>query len=171
MLAQGQLLSIAQYQALFSLLGTQYGGNGQTTFALPDLRDRTAIGTGDTASIGQLLGSNLLTLTSANIPDMHVTGTADANILRGADGNDVLDGAGGADTMIGGLGNDTSSVDNIGDVVTENAAEGTDTVQTNLASYALPANVENLAGTSATGQALTGNALDNVITGGAGAAR
>jgi microcystin-dependent protein len=168
-LAQGQLLSIAQNQALFALLGTQYGGDGRTTFALPDLRDHTAIGTGDTATTGEVLGSNLLTLTSANIPDMHVTGTADVNILRGADGNDILDGAGGADTMIGGLGNDTYVVDNIGDVVTENPGEGTDTVQTNLVSYTLPANVENLVGTSAAGQALTGNPLDNVLTGGAGA--
>jgi microcystin-dependent protein len=168
-LAQGQLLSISQNQALFALLGTQYGGDGRTTFALPDLRDHTAIGTGDAATVGALLGNNSLTLTSANIPDMHVTGTVDANILRGADGNDVLDGAAGADTMIGGLGNDTYFVDNIGDVVTENPGEGTDTVLTNLASYTVPANVENLVGTSATGQALTGNALDNVITGGAGA--
>jgi microcystin-dependent protein len=168
-LAQGQLLPISQNQALFALLGTQYGGDGRTTFALPDLRDHTAIGTGDTATTGEVLGSNLLTLTSANIPDMHVTGTADANILRGADGNDVLDGAGGADTMIGGLGNDTYFVDNIGDVVTENPGGGTDTVLTNLASYTLPANVENLFGTSATGQALTGNDLDNVLSGGAGA--
>ena len=38
----GQLLAIAQNQALFSLLGTTYGGDGQTTFALPDLRDRVA---------------------------------------------------------------------------------------------------------------------------------
>jgi len=169
MLAQGQLLSIAQNQALFALLGTQYGGDGRTTFALPDLRDHTAIGTGDTATVGALLGNNSLALTSANIPDMHITGTVDANILRGADGNDVLDGAGGADTMIGGLGNDTYVVDNIGDVITENPGEGTDTVQTNLVSYTLLANVENLVGTSATGQALTGNSLDNVITGGAGA--
>ena len=42
----GQTLSIAQYQALFSLLGTTYGGNGQTTFNLPDLRGRLALGFG-----------------------------------------------------------------------------------------------------------------------------
>lgn len=42
----GQLLSIAQYNALFSLLGTTYGGDGRTTFALPDLRSRTAVGQG-----------------------------------------------------------------------------------------------------------------------------
>ena len=45
-LAAGQILSIAQNQALFSLLGTTYGGNGVTTFALPDLRGRTPIGGG-----------------------------------------------------------------------------------------------------------------------------
>ena len=43
---QGQILSIAQNTALFSLLGTTYGGNGQTTFALPDLRGRVPVGTG-----------------------------------------------------------------------------------------------------------------------------
>ena len=42
---QGQILSIAQNTALFSLLGTTYGGNGQTTFALPDLRGRVPVGT------------------------------------------------------------------------------------------------------------------------------
>src|SRR5262245_63988095 len=64
-LAQGQLLPINQNQALFALLGTQYGGDGRTTFALPDLRDHTAIGTGDTAAtVGALLGNNSLTLTS-----------------------------------------------------------------------------------------------------------
>lgn len=44
--ANGQLLSIAQNQALFSLLGTSFGGNGQTTFAVPDLRGATTMGTG-----------------------------------------------------------------------------------------------------------------------------
>ena len=42
----GQIMSIAQNSALFSLLGTTYGGNGQTTFALPDLRGRVAISAG-----------------------------------------------------------------------------------------------------------------------------
>ncbi len=46
MLCQGQLLSISEYSALYALLGTNYGGNGTTTFALPDLRGRTMIGTG-----------------------------------------------------------------------------------------------------------------------------
>lgn len=46
MFCNGQLLSIAQNTALFSILGTTYGGNGQTTFALPDLRGRTPMGSG-----------------------------------------------------------------------------------------------------------------------------
>ena len=49
----GQLLSISQNQALYALLGTDYGGNGTTNFALPDLRGRTPLGTGQS-----LYGSN-----------------------------------------------------------------------------------------------------------------
>ncbi|MES2683721.1 MAG: tail fiber protein [Pseudomonadota bacterium] len=52
----GQLLPIAQNQALFSLLGTTYGGNGQTTFALPDLRTRVAIGFSNTQPLGAASG-------------------------------------------------------------------------------------------------------------------
>ncbi|HOQ53386.1 MAG TPA: tail fiber protein, partial [Micropruina sp.] len=48
----GQLLPIQQYTALFSLLGTMYGGNGQTTFGLPDLRGRSAIGAGQGPGLG-----------------------------------------------------------------------------------------------------------------------
>src|SRR5438477_59509 len=80
-------------------------------------------------------------------------------------GNDTLDGGPGADTMIGGTGNDTYVVDNAGDVVTENAGEGTDTVQTSLASYTLPANVENLTFTDNGTHTGNGNALANVVTG------
>lgn len=71
--ADGQLLPINQNQALFSLLGTMYGGNGQTTFALPDLRGRVPIGDGAAAGLsnyqlGQIGGSESLTLTAANLP-------------------------------------------------------------------------------------------------------
>jgi microcystin-dependent protein len=70
---QGQLLSIAQNTALFSVVGTMYGGDGQVTFALPDLRGRIARGTGQGAGlgvvdIGQVAGFPTTTLTNANLP-------------------------------------------------------------------------------------------------------
>ena len=69
----GQLLPINQNQALFSLLGTTYGGNGQTTFGLPNLQDRTAIHAGQgpglsDRSLGQTGGSALATLSTAQMP-------------------------------------------------------------------------------------------------------
>ncbi len=75
----GQLLPINQNQALFSLLGTMYGGNGQTTFALPDLRDRAPIHVASTRPQGSVGGAATHTLTSAEMP-MHthvVSGRAD----------------------------------------------------------------------------------------------
>ena len=69
---QGQLLSIAQNEDLFSLLGTTYGGNGVANFALPDLRGRAPIGIGQGAfpmiTQGQTGGQNTVTLTVAELP-------------------------------------------------------------------------------------------------------
>jgi microcystin-dependent protein len=72
-LCNGQLLSIAQNTALFSLLGTQYGGDGQTTFALPDLQGRVAIGAGYGAGLtqrnnGDKGGQEVVALTIAQMP-------------------------------------------------------------------------------------------------------
>lgn len=67
-LCNGQILPISQNQALFSLLGTQYGGDGRTTFALPDLRGRVPVHAGDGVTIGQRGGSEAVTLTTAQIP-------------------------------------------------------------------------------------------------------
>jgi microcystin-dependent protein len=64
----GQLLPINQNQALFSLLGTMYGGNGQTTFALPDLRGRTPIHVGAGFTQGQRAGEENHTLTMSEMP-------------------------------------------------------------------------------------------------------
>jgi microcystin-dependent protein len=66
----GQFLPINQNQALFSILGTTYGGNGQTTFALPDLRGRTSIHTGGSvgAILGQAGGQEFHTLTISEMP-------------------------------------------------------------------------------------------------------
>jgi microcystin-dependent protein len=76
-LCNGQLLPIAQNQALFSLLGTTYGGNGQTTFALPDLRGRVAIGSGEFGPfVGEQAGQESVQLTLTEIPSHGHTATA-----------------------------------------------------------------------------------------------
>jgi len=69
----GQMMSISQNSALFAVLGTTYGGNGQTTFALPDLRGRVPIGFGQGPGLqryelGQLGGSEKVTLDVNQIP-------------------------------------------------------------------------------------------------------
>ncbi|QMV71541.1 phage tail protein [Comamonas piscis] len=69
----GQLLSVAQNSALFSLLGTTYGGNGQTTFALPDLRGRVPLGMGQgaglpTYTLGEKAGTPTVTLGLQQMP-------------------------------------------------------------------------------------------------------
>lgn len=72
-LCQGQLLSIAQNTALFSLLGTTYGGNGTTTFALPDLRGRVPVGWGNgpgltPIQLGEMSGSENVILNITQLP-------------------------------------------------------------------------------------------------------
>jgi microcystin-dependent protein len=73
MFCQGQLLAIANYDALFALIGTTYGGDGQVTFALPDLRSRVSIHAGQGAGLsnyvlGQIGGSENTTLLSSQLP-------------------------------------------------------------------------------------------------------
>lgn len=70
---QGQILSIAQNTALFSLLGTTFGGNGQTTFALPDLRGRCAVSAGQGPGLspydlGEVTGTETVTLNVQQLP-------------------------------------------------------------------------------------------------------
>src|SRR3989441_3197750 len=86
----GQFLPINQNQALFSLLGTTFGGNGQTTFALPDFRGRIPIHTGGEGSwlIGQAAGEEFHTLKSSEMPSHTHTLqanklAADVNVLSG----------------------------------------------------------------------------------------
>lgn len=91
-LCEGQSLPISQNQALFSLLGTTYGGDGRTTFNLPDLRGRVAIqqgfGPGLTPrTLGQKGGSEDITLTVANLPSH----THAANcVAPGGNSNDAV---------------------------------------------------------------------------------
>jgi microcystin-dependent protein len=67
-LCNGQLLPINQNQALFALLGTTYGGNGQTNFALPDLRGRTPIHESRNHTLGEKAGQEVHTVSSAEMP-------------------------------------------------------------------------------------------------------
>src|ERR1700757_2838833 len=73
MFCEGQLLPISEYETLFNLIGTTYGGDGQSTFALPDLRSRSPIhqGTGSSGTqytIGEMGGVESVTLTTQQIP-------------------------------------------------------------------------------------------------------
>ena len=67
-LCNGQLLPINQNQALFSLLGTTYGGNGQTTFALPNLRGQVPIHMGNGHTLGERAGSTAVTVNIQQLP-------------------------------------------------------------------------------------------------------
>jgi microcystin-dependent protein len=93
-LCQGQLLAISQNTALFSLLGTTYGGNGISTFALPDLRGRVPINLGQGPGLpnfvlGETGGEYVHTLTSPEMP-------AHSHALRGNDANGTQSAPGGA---------------------------------------------------------------------------
>jgi microcystin-dependent protein len=79
----GSLQSIANNTALFSLIGTTYGGDGQVTFALPDFRGRMPIGTGGQYELGQMAGSNSVTMTAANLPAHTHVGTASITAFSG----------------------------------------------------------------------------------------
>jgi Ca2+-binding RTX toxin-like protein len=143
---------------------TLIGGAGSDTASYASSVAGVTVNLGaGTASGGDAAGDTLSEIEN-------LIGSAQADTLTGDGGDNVLEGGGGGDTLNGGLGNDTYVVDSAGDVVTEAANAGTDEVQTALASYSLAAlaNVENLTGTAATGQSLTGNGGANTITGGAG---
>jgi Ca2+-binding RTX toxin-like protein len=127
-----------------------------------------ANGTGNAAD-------NVLT---GNDNDNKLSGMAGADTLIGAGGNDTLDGGVGDDSMAGGLGDDTYVLDTAGDVTTENAGEGTDTVQATfsldltLAGFAFIENATLLGtaalsakGTDADGNLLTGNGGNNILEG------
>src|SRR5205807_7094941 len=64
----GALMDISQNDALFNLIGTTYGGDGQTTFALPDLQSRVPVHVGPAFALGQTGGEEAVTLTTSQIP-------------------------------------------------------------------------------------------------------
>ena len=128
------------------------------------------------SSVTYILGDHVEHLTLTGAAAINATGNDLNNILVGNTGANILDGGSGSDTLVGGTGNDTYIIDDVGDIIVENAASGTDAVRSSL-SYVLGDNLENLtltgtAAINATGNslnnALVGNAGDNTLDGGAG---
>ena len=79
-MCNGQLMPINQNQALFSLLGTTYGGDGRVNFGLPDLRGRTPIHVGSGFTLGERGGEQAHTLTQAEMPQhLHIENVQTAN--------------------------------------------------------------------------------------------
>jgi Ca2+-binding RTX toxin-like protein/GH24 family phage-related lysozyme (muramidase) len=160
-----------------SLNNILYGNSAANTLTGGDGDDTYHVSVGDTVVEGVRAGTDTLITDvawalGANVENLILTGTTNingigntlANRITGNAGNNLLDGGAGADAMDGGLGNDIYIVDSNGDVVTENANEGIDAVQS-LITYTLGVNVENLtlAGTSKING--TGNSLDNILIG------
>ena len=154
------------------------GGAGDDVYVVDDAADVVTEGSsGGTdsveSSLTYVLTSNVenLTLTgtaaingTGNTLNNVLTGNAAANTLTGGAGNDTLNGGAGADALVGGLGDDIYVVDAAGDVITEVAGEGTDSVQSSM-TYVLGATLENLTLTGTTATNGTGNTLNNIITG------
>ncbi len=91
----GQLLSIAENTALFSILGTTYGGDGRTSFGLPDLRGRSPVGVGDgpglrPISFGEKSGSETVTLTTSQLPVHTSAVTVEVAIPASSSGTSVV---------------------------------------------------------------------------------
>ncbi|QOZ26713.1 calcium-binding protein [Bradyrhizobium sp. CCBAU 51753] len=126
-------------------------------------------GTDTYTSIENIVGSNNDDTIIGDGGNNTLNGGGDADSLIGGGGDDTLiGGAGAANTMQGGTGNDRYVVQAAGDSVKELANEGTDLVETALATYTLPSNVENLTHTGSANFTGAGNELNNVIIGGAG---
>ncbi|MDZ7858763.1 LamG-like jellyroll fold domain-containing protein [Sphaerotilus sp.] len=114
-------------------------------------------------------GGTAMTIAAGNTaaPGLALMGAWDNDSLFGGLGDDTLTGGAGDDTLTGGAGNDTYVVDDMGDVVTEEAGEGTDLVQSSR-SYTAAANVENITLTGSGNLNATGNELANILIGNAG---
>jgi microcystin-dependent protein len=98
LLCNGQLIQISEYEALFSLIGTTYGGDGVSNFAVPNLQGRAAMNQGQGPGlsayvIGQMAGSETVTLTTSNMPAHTHNPMAATNGTTATPGNTVIMGA------------------------------------------------------------------------------
>jgi microcystin-dependent protein len=100
MFCEGQLLPISEYETLFNLIGTTYGGDGQSTFALPDLRGRVPLHQGNGFTLAENGGVEEVTLTVAQIPaHTHAFLASSTTASSTAPGNTMTYGAGRASTI------------------------------------------------------------------------
>ncbi|MBU2590588.1 MAG: hypothetical protein KKC21_01015, partial [Nitrospinae bacterium] len=148
------------------------GGMGNDTYLVDNIGDVVIENVDEgidtvNSSIGYTLTDNVENLNLTGIENLNGTGNSLDNVITGNSGDNILDGGFGADTMQGGTGDDTYIVDNIGDLIIENANEGVDSVYSS-ANHSLSANIENLILTGDSSISGTGNSLDNNITGNSG---
>ncbi|MCT7666329.1 calcium-binding protein [Shinella kummerowiae] len=147
-----------------------YGGMGNDTYIVDDEGDQVIEAAGAGTDVVESsfsyynLGANIEALTLTGSSSINGHGNSGANVITGNVANNYLDGDAGADTLIGGKGDDSYRVENAGDVVVENAGEGSDHVRSYI-TYELAANIEKL--TLDSGQPVNGfgNTLDNYIWG------
>ena len=152
-----------------------YGGHGNDTYILNSTSDRVFEYAGQGTDL--VITNNTFSAVGQAIENVTLTGALSRNlmgnelnnILTGNIGNNVLNGGAGADTMIGGAGNDTYHVDSTGDVVTELAGEGTDTVLSTISYDLMGKNVENATLTGLLNRNLLGSDESNTLIGNAGA--
>ena len=152
--------------AATSQVGDHITGDGNANNLSGTPFDDWIQGLGAADVLSGLAGNDLLDGGAA--ADTMFGGTGNDRLLGGA-GNDTLSGDAGSDTLEGGVGNDTYLVDDALDRIIEAAGAGTDTVQTILASFTLPDNVEVLTYTGAGNFTGTGNGTGNTINGAGGA--
>ncbi len=148
------------------------GGAGDDIYIVDNARERLVevAGEGDDTArtyVDYTLPQEIENLELIGNNPIKGTGNALDNVITGNRGNNLLDGGAGADTLIGGLGNDFYVVDNIGDVATEAANAGNDSVQASI-SYVLPANIEHLTLTGKANIDGTGSNGENYIIGNSG---
>ena len=148
---------------------TLVGGTGNDTYIVADAGDLvTENGNQGTdtieSSVTYALPGNVERLTLTGAAAINGTGNSASNVLTGNSAANRLNGGSGIDTMAGGAGADTYVVDNVADIVTEAANEGTDTVEADV-TYVLAANVERLTLTGSGSINGTGNGLNNTLTG------
>jgi len=141
---------------------TELAGEG-----VDEVRSSVSYSLGNDVENLALTGTSAINGTGNSLANL-ITGNGASNTLSGGAGNDTLNGGAGADSMAGGEGDDSFIVDNLGDVVSELAGEGTDLVLSSV-SHTLGAEVENLTLTGTGAINGTGNSLANLIIGGIGA--